>query len=204
MKKKMTLLALGASLIAIPALAAPMGAKMDPNAEWTRAQAEAQATERFAKMDANKDGKFDAADRTAMRAQREGARFAALDANKDGSVSRAEFDQANAERMAKAQERRAQFASKRAEAGTTGEAKRGGRSKGHDMHRGGGMRGGWGMGPNANQSMTQAQFVAKSLERFDAMDGNKDGKVTAAERTAAREANRAARSAAREARAAAK
>jgi hypothetical protein len=192
MKKNIMLLALGASLIAGPAMAAPAAGQMDRNADWTRAQAQTQAAERFAKMDVNKDGKFDAADRTAMRAQRGEARFAALDANKDGNISRAEWDQADTARAAKAQERRAEFAAKRG-ATPAGAQADGARPemRGHGGGRGGRgghmMRGG-GFGTNGAQSVTQAEFVAQSLARFDAMDANKDGKVTAAERSAAREA----------------
>jgi hypothetical protein len=43
------------------------------------------------------------------------------------------------------------------------------------------------------QSITLQQFEAQSLARFDAMDLNHDGVVTAAERQQAREQMRAAR-----------
>lgn len=196
MKNKMMLMALGASLIAIPAMAMPGDSKRDPNAEWTRAQAQEQAVQMFARMDINQDSKLDAADRAAQRSQRQDARFAALDANKDGSISKAEWDQHESARQAKAQERRAERAAKRAAApaaaAATGEqdrraaAMRGysGRKAGHHrgMMRGGEHRG----GAMGNAAVTQAEFVAKALARFDAMDANKDGKVTRDEREAAR------------------
>ncbi|HET6537131.1 MAG TPA: hypothetical protein VFG34_03335 [Sphingopyxis sp.] len=191
MKNKMMLMALGASLIAIPAMAMPGDSKRDPNAEWTRAQAQEQAVQMFARMDINQDGKLDAADRAAQRSQRQDARFAALDANKDGSISKAEWDQHESARQAKAQERRAERAAKRAAApaaaAATGEpAMRGysGRKASHHrgMMRGGEHRG----GAMGNAAVTQAEFVAKALARFDAMDANKDGKVTRDEREAAR------------------
>ena len=194
MKKKIMLLALGASMLTVPAMAQMGAAKADPNATWTRAQAQAQATERFAKMDVNKDGKFDAADRTQMRAQREQARFTALDGNKDGQISKAEWDQANAARAAKAQERRAEFAAKRTAAaadGTAPQARGERRGKGPGFHRGMGRMG----GRDGAQAVTQADFVAKSLERFDRLDSNKDGQVTAAERQAAKAAHRTQRAA---------
>lgn len=195
MKNKMMLMALGASLIAIPAMAMPGDSKRDPNAEWTRAEAQTQAAQRFARMDINKDGKLDAADRAAQRSQRQDARFAALDANKDGSVSKAEWDQHEAERQAKAQERRAERAAKRAAEPATAAAgeheRRAPGMRGHSGRKGGHHRGmmrganhrGGAMG---NAAVTQAEFVAKALARFDALDANKDGKVTGEERAAAR------------------
>lgn len=196
MKKHLTILALGASILAAPAMAAPAGAQV--GGDWTRAAAQAQAETRFAQMDVNKDGKFDAADRSARQAQRQEARFAALDANKDGSVSKAEWDQARAAREAKMAERRAEFSAKRAEraaavaanpsAATEAKAKRGehrfaGRGDRGGM-RGHGMRGGRGLGTQA--AVNQAEFVAKALTRFDALDADKNGTVTATERQAAR------------------
>ena len=41
--------------------------------------------------------------------------------------------------------------------------------------------------------MTQDQFVAAALQRFDAGDANKDGQLTQAERQAAREQRKARR-----------
>lgn len=198
MKKKIMLFAMGASMMAVPAIAQQGAAKADPNATWTRAEAQTQATEVFAKMDVNKDGKIDAADRTQMRAQREQARFTALDANKDGQISQAEWNQASANREAKAQERRAQMTAKRATAGQD-EAKpkaRGERrGKRAGFHHGMGRMG----GRDGAQSVTQAEFVAKALERFDRLDADKDGNVTAAERQAFRETQRAERAAKRSA-----
>ena len=52
----------------------------------TRAQAEERAGKMFDRMDANKDGKLDAADREA----RQQARFDRLDTNKDGHLVRGE------------------------------------------------------------------------------------------------------------------
>lgn len=208
MKKMITLLALSASAMAVPAFAMPADAAKA--ADMTRAQAQSHAEARFDKMDMNKDGKWDAADRTARQNARHEARFVALDANKDGTVSKAEFDQARTQREAIMAERRTAFAAQRAErmanasapaAGDTAKAARGehhlagrdGRGGGrhHGMMGGRGGRGGHGMGPDA--AITKADFVAKSLTRFDQMDANKDGKVTAAERQTARAAMRAQR-----------
>ena len=89
MKKKITFLTLGAALIAVPVLAAPAAA--DRNVTMTRAEAQAHATEKFAKLDVNKDGKLDASDRAAKRAEMQTQMFERLDANKDGSLTREEL-----------------------------------------------------------------------------------------------------------------
>ena len=198
MKKNMMLLAFGAAMIAGPALAMPAGANAEAK-EWTRAEAQTQAVERFAKMDVNRDGKWDSADRAAQRSQRQDARFAALDANKDGSVSKAEWDQHGADRLAKSQarshERRSQHAANRGAEGAADGARAATEGKrtemrGHSGRRGGGHHGMGRGGARETQSLTQAEFVARSLARFDRMDANKDGKVTHEERTAARVAMR--------------
>lgn len=184
--KKITLLTLGAALIAAPALAAP-GGKMgdaDGNGVLTRAEVQANAVQRFAKMDANKDGKIDASDHAARRAEMQAKRFAALDANSDGSISKVEWDQHGADRAAKRAERK----EKRVAAGEAGEGKRG-----HHGKRGGhGMRGGHGgwmkADANGDKAITQAEFETAALARFDRLDANKDGQVTAEERQAQREA----------------
>ncbi|WP_411341760.1 hypothetical protein V6U71_08075 [Sphingopyxis sp. J-6] len=188
--KKITLFTLGAALIAVPALAAP-GGKMgdaDGNGVLTRAEVQANAVQRFANMDANKDGKIDATDHAARRAEMQAKRFAALDANSDGSVSKAEWDQHGADRAAKRAERK----EKRAAAGEAGEGQRDG-MRGHHGKRGGhGMRGGRGgwmkADANGDKAITQAEFETAALARFDRLDANKDGQVTAEERQAQREA----------------
>lgn len=180
--KKIALLTLGAALIAVPAIAAQApagGAK----ATLSRAEAQTHAAEMFAKLDANKDGKLDATDRAARRAEMQAKRFAALDANKDGSVSKAEWDKHAADRVAQRGEKRA----------AAGEARDG---KPHAMRgpgkRGGHRMGGWGGGMKpggaGDKVVTQAEFVAAALARFDTLDANKDGQVTAEERQAARTA----------------
>ncbi|WP_447753458.1 hypothetical protein [Sphingopyxis fribergensis] len=197
--KKISLLTLGAALIAMPALAAPGGAAKgdaDGNGVLTRAEAQAAATAHFAKMDVNKDGKLDAADRAAKRAEMQAKRFASLDANSDGNVSKAEWDQHGADRAAK----RAERGEKRAAAGEAGEGKRDGMRRGHHGKRGGhhGM-GGRMMGKadvNGDKAISQAEFQTAALTRFDAADANKDGQVTAEERQAQRGAWRAKRGAA--------
>ncbi|ENY80303.1 hypothetical protein [Sphingopyxis sp. MC1] len=194
MKKKMTLLTLGAALIAVPVLAAPGGDRNmgDANKDGvlTRAEAEAHAKAMFVKLDVNKDGKLDQADRAARHAEKRAQMFDRLDANKDGSISKAEWDQADAAREAK----RAEWKAKRGErAGAPGNGAERHAMRGHH----GGKRGGHG-GPggwmkadaNGDKAISQAEFVAGALARFDRMDANKDGKVTAEERQAMRQAMR--------------
>lgn len=201
MIKKISLLTLGAALIAVPVLAAPgMGAKADADANGvlTRAEATAAASAKFAKMDANSDGKIDAADRAAKMAERQTKRFAALDANTDGSIARAEWDAQHAERQAKRAEKRADRAEKRAERVAAGEpAKRGGHGmRGHGGKRGGhAMRGAMMMkaDTDGDKAISQAEFQTAALARFDRVDADKDGQVTAEERQAQRAAMKAKR-----------
>jgi len=168
--KKISLLTLGAALIAVPVLAAPGGAKADAdgNGVLTRAEVQTNATAMFAKMDANGDGKVDQADRAAKRTEMQAKAFERFDAN------------------------RAERGEKRAEAGEPG--KRGPGMRGHHGKRGGhhGMRGGMMMKADANgdKAISAAEFQTAALARFDAADANKDGQVTADERQAQRAAKK--------------
>lgn len=194
MIRKISLLTLGAALIAVPVIAAPGGkADADGNAVVTRAEAQAHAAQMFARLDANRDGQVDAADRAAHRAERQAKRFASLDADSNGAISKAEWDQHSADRAAKWADR----GDKRAAAGEAGEGKR------HGMRgpgkRGGhhGMRGGMmaKADTNGDKAISQAEFQTAALARFDASDANKDGQVTAEERKAQRGEWRARRAA---------
>lgn len=157
--------------------------------DTTRAQAQEQAIQMFGRMDVNKDGKLDQADRDARQQQR----FDQLDTNKDGVLSREEF--------------------------AAGPGKmRGGPGDGPGGMRGPGdgpgpMAGPGGKGPgpmgapgdcpggksqrmgkmgpgpmmqradtNGDGAISQAEFVAAHLAMFDKADANKDGTVTAKER----------------------
>jgi hypothetical protein len=90
--------------------------------------------------------------------QRADMMFQMLDANKDGTVTKAEAQQALA-----------QFQAAR------GGDENGGRGAGR-------MQRMIDQAFGTAQSLTQAQFEAQALARFDAMDLNRDGTVTAAER----------------------
>ncbi len=190
MNKKITFLTLGAALIAVPVIAAPGAAPGAPGAKgnvtMTRDAAQANATQMFARLDANGDGKIDPADRAAQHAERQAKKFAAIDADGNGSISKAEWDQHGADRAAKR-------ADKRADAGAPGDGKRPGM-------RGPGKRGGHhGMmakaDTNGDKAISQAEFQTAALARFDAADANKDGQVTPEERKAQRGEWRAKRGA---------
>jgi Ca2+-binding EF-hand superfamily protein len=183
MKKLSLLFGTVAALIAAPVLAAPApgGARANPDADnngvLTRAEVEADVTTRFAKLDANKDGKVDEGDRAAHRKAKADAMFAAADTDRNGSISRAEFDAAGEARQAKRAERRAAMAERR-----------GGGDHGHGFH---GKRGGRGgerllamVDSNGDKAVTAAEMRTAALARFDRIDANKDGQVTAEERAA--------------------
>lgn len=183
----------GVAVAQTPAAEKPRMERMrkDANGDGvtTRAEAQAAATQMFAKLDANKDGKLDKADRQLARQQMREHKFAKLDANSDGSISKAEFTAERGPRAEKAEGQRG-----------PGKFKRG-----HRGHHGfGGARGGMMMmkaaDTNNDGALSQAEFVAAALKRFDAQDANKDGKVTAEERQAARAAHMEQRKARWEAR----
>jgi hypothetical protein len=158
------------SLLAGAAVLAASGAALAQDrpardAEMTRAAAQERAATAFARMDANSDGRVDDADRAA----RHKARFDRIDTDGNGALSYEEFATQHGER-----------------------AERGHRAEGHRM----GMRGGHMMGMHGmadadkDGTLTQAEFTAAALARFDAADADKNGTVTAAERKAQREAVR--------------
>lgn len=177
-------LAAGATLMAGGAALAQGTAptRPAPGADITRAQVQERATATFARMDANKDGKIDAADREV----RQRARFDRLDTDRNGAISFAEFstrpERPQGEPGQRPEGRRGPEAGGEGR-GPGGEGPRFGRS-----HRGG-PGGGFGMfgpGPAAKEGMTQAQFVAAALARFDQADTDRNGVLTQAERKAAR------------------
>ena len=193
--RKLTLsIALATLATAGVAVAAPQIAGRGPQGDVTRAQVQETAAKHFAKMDANGDGKLDAADRAARQAKM----FDRLDTDNDGAISEAEF------------------AAKRAQRGEGVQAGRHGMGgadmPGHRMggKRGGHHRGGFGgrMGmakaadTNNDGAISQAEFTAGALKMFDAADADRNGTVTQAERQTAREAMKAQWQAKRQQRAA--
>ncbi|WP_313330226.1 EF-hand domain-containing protein [Sphingobium yanoikuyae] len=147
----------------------------------TKAELTASLEARFAKLDANKDGKLTKEDRDIRRQQRLDERFAALDTDKNGQISKAEFQAGHQPR-----------ADRGPEAGKPGgpDGKRWG-GRGHGGPGRGMMHRGPGFGDaDKDGTMTKAEFMAGPLAMFDKADANKDGKVTAEEMKAARQAMR--------------
>ena len=178
--KKLTLGLSALALVAAgTAYAAPeaskRGADADSNGVVTRAEKQTHASAMFTRLDFNKDGRIDASDRDARREQRMTERFGALDTDKSGQISKSEF-------MARP-----------ARPEGAPDAK-GDRRGGHGgKHRGWGGRGrgdggmmGLGADTDKNGAISQAEFTAAALARFDRTDANKDGQVTKEERQAAR------------------
>ena len=182
--KKITLTLVAGALLATSgvALAQRQEGRRGPDAQLTRDEAVARAEQRFARLDANRDGRLTAEEarqgrparaerRQARRGDRQGQRgelaFERLDTNRDGQISREEFNQRRAlrgDRGAQRGERRAARAERRA-----------GRGFGQDG------------------VVTLAEFRARALQRFERLDANRDGIVTVAERQEVRQRIRAER-----------
>lgn len=186
------LLSLSAGAMAQPS-APPPGAPQDGprmRAPETRAELKTQLEARFDRMDANHDGKIDEKDPEARRAARIAEHFAEIDTDKNGAISKAEF--------AAAEEHRGP-----PEGGPMGRPGRAmlfnhrGR-EGIMMMRGrlpfapppGGFepRGPMAGGPDRKpgEALSKSDFVNQGLARFDKVDTDHDGKISAAERDAAR------------------
>ena len=175
-----TLFLAGTALLATAgaALAQP-AARGDRNADVTRQQVIERTDQRFARLDVNNDGRATREEAQQAgeqrRAQHAGQAFDRLDANNDGSISRAEFDQAR--------EQRAEHRGDRGERGPRA-GMRGGRGGGAGMR---GMRGERGRMLFGEQGfVTREQMRERALARFDRLDANRDGTLTAAERQQAR------------------
>lgn len=139
----------------------------------TKAELTAALEARFARLDVNKDGKLTQEDRDLRRQQRLDAHFAAMDSDKNGQISKAEFAAAHQARF-----------DRRDGAGKPGGAD--GRHHGF----GRGMMPGSPDGGKPDGPITREQFMARPLAMFDKADANKDGKLTAPELQAARQAMR--------------
>jgi Ca2+-binding EF-hand superfamily protein len=171
-------LTLGLSVAALAlggaAYAAPGAARDDPARDGvtTRAEAQQRAARTFERLDANRDGKIDAADRAERRAERLKARFERLDANNDGQLSAAEFN--NRPALAEGRQR--------------GEMRQGQGMRRMAM-RGHGRRMGMAVrtaDADRDGAVTQAEYTAAALQRFERLDANRDGQVTREERQAVR------------------
>ena len=140
-----------------------------PRGDLTRADIEQRTTAMFGRMDLNKDGLLNDADRAAARREA----FDRVDTDKNGSISFAEFDA-----------RRDDHREARAER----------RGSGRDGHRFGDRGhgfGGHGLARTADAdkdgTVTQAEFTTAALARFDQADANSDGTISLEERREARQ-----------------
>ncbi len=163
------------------ALAQPTGDAPRRGAATTRAEVIQRSDAAFARLDADRDGRFTREEAQARGQQRReqlrSRMFERLDADNNGQISREEFAQARRGR------------------GMRGPGPMAG--AGPEGPRGPGMRGGLRHGPGMRMGMgsrlfgeagfiTAEQFRARALERFDRADANRDGTLTAEERRARR------------------
>lgn len=170
----------------------------------TRAEVEASVRERLGKLDADKDGTVTRDEIMVVTHARMEARandmFAAMDTDKNGSISRAEFDAFHAKRGDRQIVRVERFG------GPDGmmppppprpdgvapppppppvaDGKPAMREHTRMMFMGG--RDGMVMADGDGKGIVIADAVKKALDRFDAADTNKDGKLTPEERKAQR------------------
>jgi hypothetical protein len=179
--------------------------RIDANGDGTvtRAEAQAAATALFARLDVNKDGKLDQADRELGRQQKRDKMFARLDTNGDGSISKAEFaadkgpEGRGSEGRGPGKDGPPPPGGPRGEGpgkdghGPRGGPGHGGHGRGHGPHGGGMMAMARDADTNKDGAISQAEFMAAAMKRFDAEDTNHDGQVTKAEREAAHAAQKA-------------
>lgn len=163
----------------------PRGPRGERDADITRQQVIERTDQRFAELDADRDGRITPEEARARREQRRtqmaDGMFDHLDLDHNGSISRDEMSQARERRQAMRGER----------GPGPGGPGMGGHRRMRMMHRGPGgpgMRGGRGEAMFGEQGfVTREQFRERALARFDRLDADHDGTVTADERRAARE-----------------
>lgn len=173
--------AIGLSAIALglagTAMAAMPQAGMGPmgDKDISRAEFLAKHGQMFDKLDANHDGKLDAADRAAHQAQK----FDKVDSDHNGAISREEFSAALEHRKQARKEHQAGGHGKSGDDGMRGRS-RGGHGKMMMMmlHH---------ADANKDHAVSREEFMSGAGRHFDMMDANKDGKLTKDERKAAHE-----------------
>lgn len=174
------LLSLGTTAIAQPAASpAPRGG--ESRQPMDRAALQSRAAAMFDAADKNRDGLLSVEERQAQRAEgREKMRermFARLDANKDGTISKEEFNaRRNATRPA------------RPEGARDGKRERSAAFRNHGRGFGGMMMMPRQLAEYRDKPIPRATFIEASLVRFDRIDTDRDGKISATERDAARKA----------------
>jgi Ca2+-binding EF-hand superfamily protein len=132
------------------------GMDIDDDGNVTRAELSSRLSERFAKLDANGDGKVKTDEVSAAHGSRDAERFARIDTDGNGSISQSEMESAHKERS----------------------GKRGGKGKRDKMRAG--------LDTDGDGVITKAEFDARAMKRFAVLDANGDGTVTEQERTEAR------------------
>ena len=200
MRKTTLMLLAGAATLAATGPVLAQG-RQGTAQDLARTTVQERAAQAFARLDANGDGKIDPSDREA----RQQTRFERLDANDDGRLNQADREARRKQMFARVDANGdggisfEEFTARRGAAGDgtrAGRAMRGG-PDGPQMA-GRGMRGVnvglRGIGRNAdadgNGAITKDEFTSALLARFDAVDADKDGTVTAAERKAQRDSMR--------------
>lgn len=179
MPRIMTLSLAGAALAATIGGAAHAQATSKPAP--TRAAVEQRASEVFARLDANGDGRLDRADRDARRQER----LARRDANSDGQLTQADraarrqalFARIDADGNGAISV--AEFSAQRDQRGEL-RAERRGRTGLRAARRGAGI--GRAADTNRDGTVTQAEFASAALARFDRVDVDKDGTISDNER----------------------
>ena len=180
-----------ATLSTAVAIAQP-GPARGSGAGQAASQPQGRALERFQAADTNKDG-FLSKEEADKGMPRMGARFAAIDTNQDGKLSVEEFQtmRSNARGTGRPQGAGPQAAQSGPRQGMGPGSRMGGRSSGMQ---GGGQRGaGFCMNPgDGTVSRADVEKLGRpnALSRFDSLDTNKDGKLSAEERAACPAAKR--------------
>ena len=176
----LAVLTAGAAMAQQAQQAQPRGARGDTDGDGriSRAEFVDGRIARLTAIDANRDGSISAEERQSgidtRRNQRASARFETLDKDGNGAVSREEFTAAREMRGDRA--------------GRGGGHGMGGHRGGRGDHRGHGPQGAEARGP-----MAIADVQTRLTTRFDRVDANSDGYITAEERAAARQAMRGQR-----------
>ena len=183
--RKTVFFAAGAGF-AIVATAVGIAAAQPPEAgragrDVTRQEVIERVDQTFGRLDADRDGRVTTDERRAARERRRAEMadrmFDRLDANGDGSITREELREGRSQRGRRGMRM----------AGPGGADGPGFRGNGENERRGPGMRGRRGAGA---REITREEMRERALARFDRMDLDRNGTLTAEERRQARDARR--------------